>query len=113
MRWATLWSTGDDQWKIPPPESGPSEKQNLQIHEVDDYEEQRRSRDIRETTQQTLSRTERKRKEPETGRYVPQWKKHKAFKEVTIQDLIEEYLENIGNQLKEVINDTFQRAAQQ
>jgi phosphate uptake regulator len=44
---------------------------------------------------------------------VPQWKKRKVVKEVAIQALTEEYLDKIGNQVKEVTDDVFQCATQQ
>jgi hypothetical protein len=39
--------------------------------------------------------------------------KAQAIKEVAIQALTEEYLEKIGDQVKEVIDDVFQHATQQ
>jgi hypothetical protein len=42
-----------------------------------------------------------------------QWTKRKVVKEVAIQSLTKEYLENIGDQVKEVTDDTFQCTTQQ
>jgi hypothetical protein len=62
----------EDEWKIPPAETGPSEKKNPKIHEVDEDEEegddQDRGKGPEETTQQTTPHNDRKRKEPETRR---------------------------------------------
>ena len=44
---------------------------------------------------------------------MPQCKKRKVVKEVAIQALTEEYLDKIGNQVKEVTDDAFQCATQQ
>jgi hypothetical protein len=107
----------EDEWKIQPKEVRPSEKEKLEVHEVDDEEEEgdthKKGNDTDETTQKTTLRTNMKRKELEIGRSVPQWTKCKAVKEADIQALMEEYLEKIGDQVKEVTNDAFQRATQQ
>jgi hypothetical protein len=56
----------------------------------------------------TTLHTDRKQKEPEKGKYVPQRMKLKFFKEVAIQDLTKEDLENISDQFREVTDDLFQ-----
>jgi hypothetical protein len=51
-------------------------------------------------------------KEPEIGRIVPQRMKFKFIKEVAIQALTKEYFENIGDQVKEIKDDTFHHVTQ-
>jgi hypothetical protein len=62
----------DDEWKIPPAEVGPSEKQNpkymrsMMMKKKETHIE--KGNGTKRKTQQTTSCIERKRKEPETGR---------------------------------------------
>jgi hypothetical protein len=107
----------DDEWKIPPVETGPSEKQNPQVQEIDDDEEEGDDRKEERAQRKQPNRQHHAQigrgKNQRQGDPYHNGQSTKSIKEVAIQALTEEYLEKIGDQVKEVTDDAFQHATQQ